>query len=166
MILHSPGDRTIGADFGALNVGYCIGGEHRGAWRECLDLIEVHSRGVEYVKLASIHGMFAARFGQSYAAPETDFTSFRIFSHTTAGRRGNHLQTPARTEYRGTGFQCRAHQFDLAHTLRTAIVDMQARAGDGDAVIALQRGAFRQKRARIAWVADIYRRARQQLPQQ
>ena len=50
---------------------------------------------------------------------------------------------PAASEHRGAGVEHRAGQIDLPRHLDAAVVDVQAGAGDGDAVIALQRLADR-----------------------
>ena len=80
MILHAPGDRAVGADFRALHVRHRIGGEHGGARRQRLDLVEMHGRRVEHVELADIHRMLAAGFGQPDAAAEADLAALRIFA--------------------------------------------------------------------------------------
>ena len=51
-------------------------------------------------------------------------------------------------------------------TSGAAVVDVQRGAGDGDAVIAFERLALRQRRGRIARMAGVHDRARQQLAQQ
>jgi hypothetical protein len=97
---------------------------------------------------------------------EADLAAFRIFAHTAAGRRGDHLQPPAGAEQRGSGRKRRAHQIDLPHHLHAAVVDVQRGAGDGDTVIALKRLAVRQSGGRIARMTGVHARARQQLAQQ
>ena len=166
MILHRPGHRAVGADFRALHVRHRIGGEHGGARRQRLDLVEMHGRRVEHVELADIHRMLAAGFGEPDAAAEADLAAFRIFAHAAAGRRGDHLQAPAGAEQRGSGGERRAHQIDLPRHRRPAVIDVQRGAGDGDAVIARERLALGQRGARIARMAGVHDRARQQLAQQ
>ena len=121
-----------------------------------LDLVEMHGRRVEHVGLADIHRMLAAGFGQPDAAAEADLAALRVVAHAAAGRRREHLQAPAAS--RKTA--CRSSS--AARTRSTwrvtsvaAVVDMQRRAGDGDAVIAFQRRALGQRRRRVARIADV-----------
>src|SRR6476619_1027067 len=98
MVLNAPGDRTVGANFGALHIGNCIGGKHCGAWREGFDLVEMHGRSIKDVELAGIQRMFAARLGEPDAAAKADLTALGVLPHAATRRRGNDLKAPARTE--------------------------------------------------------------------
>ena len=155
MILHGPGDRAIGADFGALHVRHRIGGEHGGARRQRLDLVEMNGRRVEHVELADIHRMLAAGFGQPDAAAEADLAALRILAHAAAGRGGDHLQAPARAEQRRAGRRAPRAPARSGASPRCRRCRCAGRAGDGDAVIAFERLAVGQSRGRIARIADV-----------
>src|SRR5262249_57315152 len=103
-----------------------LGGESWRAGRHRLDLVKMHRGCVEHVQLTSIHGMFAARFGEPDTSAEADFPSFGIFANAAARRSGDDLKAPARAEYGRAGLKRGLDQFDLAHHFRSCVIDVQA----------------------------------------
>ena len=166
MILHAPGDRAVAADLGALHVGHLVGGEHGGAGRQRLDLVEMHGRRVEHLVLADVHRMLAAGLGQPDGAAEADLAALGILADAAAGGDRQHLQPPAASEHRRAGIEHGARQLDLPGHRRGVVIDVQARAGDGDAVVAFERLAVGQVGAGIAGKADVDDGAGQQLLEQ
>ena len=165
MILHPPGDTAIVTDFGGLHVGVGVARQDGCAGRQRLDLVEVHRHGIERRGLAGKHRMAVSRCREGDAPPNPDFAALRIGADRAAGRDRDELQAPAASEQRRTACHDGAGKLDLPLDRRTAIIDVQRRARDRDAVIAVKVAA-RQVGAGIGRIADVDRGAGQQMAQQ
>src|SRR4051812_39600985 len=95
-------------------------------------------RRIEDIELADIHRVLAPGFREPDAAAKADLAAVRIFPHHAAGGGNNDLETPARAEQRRACGERRAYKIDLADNGGAALINVQRRAGDGDAVVALK----------------------------
>jgi hypothetical protein len=102
---------------------------------------------------------------QRDASSDPDLAALRIGAHRAACRDSHDLQAPAAAEQRRLRLQHFARKLDLPGDLRPAIINIQRRAGDRDAVIALE-PADRQVRAGIGRIADVHDGTGQQFAQQ
>src|SRR4029077_20067266 len=99
--------------------------------------------------------VLAAGLGQLDAPAEADLAALRVLADHTAGGDREHLQSPAAAEHRRAGLQCGAYEFDLVGDGRTGLVNVQARARDGDAIVAFECLSVRQVHSRIRGKADV-----------
>src|ERR1043166_8930994 len=104
--------------------------------------------------------------GETDGAAEPELASLGVAPYAAAGRGGQELQPPTAAEHRGAGAEQGADEIDLTDDLRPALVDMERRAGNGDAVITLKAHAVGEVGAGVSRVGDIHDRARQELAQQ
>src|SRR5882672_1435824 len=110
---------------------------------------------LEYRRLLLVEKMLQSGLGDLDAARESDLAPARIAVHGAAGRDGRHLQPPAAAEHRRLRAINAARELDLRLDGRTAVINMQCGAGDGDAVVALKARAIGQVGARVGRKTDI-----------
>ena len=89
------------------------------------------------------------------APRDTDLASLRVRPHDAARRHSDDLQAPAASEQRRLGLQDLAREFDLPLDLRSAVIDVERRAGDRNPVIVVKSADW-QVRARIGRIADVH----------
>ncbi len=123
----------------------------------------MHGDGIEAVGLAGVHRVLPPGGGETDGAAEPELASLRVAPDAAAGGGGQELQSPTAAEHRRAGAEQGADEIDLTDDLRPALIDMECRAGDGDAVIAFEAHAVGKVGAGIGRVGDIDHRARQKL---
>src|SRR5580658_5415766 len=104
----------------------------------------MNGRRLEHAGLAGEQAMSAARLAQQNAPPEAELTAARIGPHLAAGRRDGNLQPPTAAEERHAGRKYGLGELDLTRDRRAAVVDIERRAGHGDAVVMLETNAGRK----------------------
>src|SRR5580693_7414529 len=96
---------------------------------------------LEHRRLAGEERMFPSGLGQDDAPRKAEFSAARIGAHLASGRRDGDLQPPATSEERDTRFKYSPRELHLTRDRRAAVIDVERRTGDGDAVVAAERNA-------------------------
>src|SRR5258706_1596354 len=108
------------------------------------DLVHMADEGIEHAGLAEIEGMAAAFGRQRDLARQAHFAPARIAAKDAAGGDYRHLRRPAAAESRHLGIEGGLGEFDLGADARVVVVDRQAAAGPGNAVILFECCTLRQ----------------------
>jgi hypothetical protein len=109
--------------------------------------------------------MRAAGLGRPDVAGDANLAAFGIAQHFAARRGGRDLQAPAGTEQWRARGEDGAGEIDLARDRRAAVVEVQRRAGDENAVVGFQPRRAGQACAFVRGEADLADRVRGQLRQ-
>src|SRR5215468_4004574 len=99
--------------------------------------------------------MLATRLAELDASGKPELPSKRISAHTSAGCAYRHLQAPAAAEERHARRKHGTRQLDLPFDVHAAIVDVQRRTGDRDAIVATESGAGRESHFGVCRPHDV-----------
>ncbi len=154
MILHTPEGAACVRERGCLQ-SHVVRRERLGAAGQRLDVVAMHGRRLEYLRLLGKKRMRSARRCQLYSTPEAELAATRIGPDCTAGRGHGDLQSPAAAEDRNASLKNLPHELDLAHDRRAAIRNAERRARDRRAIVALEPRALRQRCVFIRRIDDI-----------
>src|SRR6185312_448244 len=98
--------------------------------------------------------MHASRLGQRDLACKSNFTTTRVSMHLPARGDGSHLQTPAQTKHWNAASKQFAHYVDLTKRFRFTFINVQRRAGDGQAVVGVE--ITRRSGGRVCRSKQVY----------
>src|SRR5258708_24724000 len=139
MILDAPENTFTKANFRRLDGAQGVVSRHDRALRKSRHHVAMDRRRIVDGSAIPVHRMGTTGFRQRNLARKCDLSPLWIEFDLSSRSDGGKLKAPTRAEHRDSPGKKLAHEIDLPQRLGVAIVNIQRRPGDRDAVVRIKR---------------------------